>query len=150
MDGEPDATTSRPADGDPAGQAPSGTSEQPVRLLIPATPRHLRLARVTASTMAAELDFGLHDIEDLRVAVDELSALLIEDCPTGAVLELELQAVGGALRVTGHVAAPGLPAAELHPVARELLDLLGGEYAVEPADGERTFELLKQPRSASA
>ena len=128
----------------------SSGSGPAVRLLIPSSVRHLRLARVTASTMASDLSFDLQDIEDLRVAVDELAALLIEDCPSDAVLELSMQAAEGALRITGHVTVDGLSAPELHPVARELLDLLAGDYVLDSADGRRTFQLVKRPRSTSA
>lgn len=136
---DPDATAATAA-----GAAP------PVRLSIPSSTRHLRLARVTAATMASELSFGLADIEDLRVAVDELAALLIEDCPPDAVLELGFSTVDGALRVTGTVTGvatlPELPPAELHPVARELLDLVADAYEVAPAGAPRSFELTKRRR----
>ena len=52
---------------------------RPIRLTIPADFRYLRLARVTAAAIAADLDFSVQDIDDVRVAVDELAALLIED-----------------------------------------------------------------------
>lgn len=134
----------------PSGTAESNGAEPPVRLMIPSSVRHLRLARVTASTMASDLSFGLQDIEDLRVAVDELAALLIEDCPADAVLELRFDAVDGGLRINGRVAAPGLPAPTLHPVARELLELVADEYQFSPGDDSRSFDLVKRRRSPDA
>jgi serine/threonine-protein kinase RsbW len=134
----------------PAGEAAVGGGEPPVRLLIPSSVRHLRLARVTASTMASDLSFDLQDIEDLRVAVDELAALLIEDCPVDAVLELTFDAVDGGLRINGRIEAPGLPAPTLHPVARELLELVADEYEFSPEGDSRSFQLTKRRRSLRA
>lgn len=143
-----------PIDSAPGEEADVTESEPSVRLLIPSSPRHLRLARVTASTMATDLDFGLADIEDLRVAVDELAALLIQDCPADAVLELRFAALDGGLHVTGEVTGPSAPtfieAPVLHPVARELLDLVSDRYTVAPAGGARSFELVKRRRNPEA
>ena len=68
MTAGPDAT---PAD-DAAGASV-------IRLSIPAELRFLRIARLTAAGIAGDLGFGLQDVEDLRVAVDEMCAALIED-----------------------------------------------------------------------
>ena len=58
------------------------------KLVVPAVPSSLQLARLTASSLAADLDWPLDDIEDLRIAVDELTAALIAGAP-GETLELE-------------------------------------------------------------
>ena len=134
----------------PTGEAEVAREEPSVRLLIPSSVRHLRLARVTASTMATDLSFDLQDIEDLRVAVDELAALLIEDCPPNAVLELKFDAIDGGLRIYGQIEAPGLPAPTLHPVARELLELVADEYELSPDGDSRSFQLTKRRRSLKA
>jgi serine/threonine-protein kinase RsbW len=134
----------------PSSTAEVNGKEPPVRLLIPSSVRHLRLARVTASTMASDLSFDLQDIEDLRVAVDELAAILIQDCPPDAVLELRFDAVDGGLRINGQITVPGLPAAALHPVARELLELVADEYAFSPSGDSRSFELVKRRRRPEA
>ena len=53
--------------------------EAPVRLTIAPDPRHLRLARLAASSLAADLDYAVRDIDDLKVAIDELCAVLLVD-----------------------------------------------------------------------
>src|SRR5690349_21660149 len=95
-----------------------------VRLTIPPQPRYLRLARLTASGIAADLDLSLDAIDDLRVAVDELSALLLTDADQP--LELVFYVVGDRLRVTGscRTAAP----IEVDDVAREVLALTADDY----------------------
>jgi len=43
-----------------------------VRLTVPAMPEFLRLARVTAAGLASRLGFTFDQVEDLRLAIDEL------------------------------------------------------------------------------
>src|ERR687895_1148119 len=43
-----------------------------VRLVVPASPEYLRLVRLTAAGMASRLGFTFDEVEDLRIAVDEL------------------------------------------------------------------------------
>ena len=43
-----------------------------VRLTMPATPHLLRVARLTAAGLAGRLGFSFDEIEDVKIAVDEL------------------------------------------------------------------------------
>jgi hypothetical protein len=52
-----------------------------VELSIPAQPSLLQLVRLTAGVVASRADLGLDDVEDLRLAVDELCLPFIG--PTG-------------------------------------------------------------------
>ncbi|MGI8491320.1 MAG: anti-sigma regulatory factor [Acidimicrobiales bacterium] len=47
-------------------------SKDEVRLVVPALPEFLRLARVTAAGLASRLGFSYDEVEDLRLAIDEL------------------------------------------------------------------------------
>lgn len=49
-----------------------------VSLKFPASFEYIRLARLVASGLAAQVNFTLDDIEDLRIAVDELCSALVE------------------------------------------------------------------------
>lgn len=120
----------------------------PVMLSIPADPRLLRIARVTAASLAGDLPFTLQDIEDLRVAIDEAAAAAIEGVDPSASLALELRVEDGGLVVRGTVAGAG-SGAELHPVAQELLSLLADHYEAGVSGTDRTFRLTKRPRSAA-
>lgn len=62
------------------------TTEQPgvglagdsVELRVPADPAYLAVIRTAAAGLAARLDLTLDEIEDLRIAVDEACALLLD------------------------------------------------------------------------
>lgn len=72
-----------------------------VRLVLPADPEFLRLARVTAMGLASRLSFTLDEIEDLRIAIDELLyALIGSKGRTGRVV-LEYRTAGEGLEVVG-------------------------------------------------
>jgi len=49
-----------------------------ISLRFPASLEYIRLARLVASGLAAQMNFALDDIEDLRIAVDELCSALVE------------------------------------------------------------------------
>lgn len=123
------------------------TDHRHVELTLPADPRLLRVARVAAASMAAELPFTLQDVEDLRIAVDELAAVVIDGCTPDESLHLRFEIIGDELVVHGRV--PGAGAApELHAVAADLLGLVatGHELGVDGAD--RVFRFAKGPMAA--
>ena len=55
----------------------------PITLRIPASSAWVVLARTTATACCARLDFGVDRLEDVRLAVDEVAALLIADAVPG-------------------------------------------------------------------
>ena len=113
------------------------------KLVVPAVPSSLRLARLTASSLAADLDWPLDDIEDLRIAVDELTASLIAGAP-GETLELEFAQDGASLLVSGSCASTA-PLEPLDPLALELLELTTDHFTVDGGDGRRRFSIEKAP-----
>ena len=119
-----------------------------MRLVIPARARYLRLARLTAAGIGGDLGLGLEAIEDLRVAVDEVSAILIEGAVDGAELELVYRCVDEGLVIEGSCPNPGA-VPELHPVARELLAMTADDYSVHASAGVMSFRLVKRREVAS-
>lgn len=114
-----------------------------VQLSIPAHARMIRFARLTAATLAVDLAFSLEDIEDLRVAVDELSAAVIEGLDDATMLDLRFDIQGEDLVIDGEVQGTG-PAPALHPVAEELIQLIVDAYELTARDGSRVFRLVKR------
>jgi serine/threonine-protein kinase RsbW len=115
-----------------------------VELRLPAAPRYLRLARLTAAGLAGDLGFDMESLEDLRVAVDELCAAIIEGVEDSSTLELRYQPRGRGIRIDGQIVAPGDPV-QLHPVAEELLRMVADSYDVASTDGRRAFWVSKEP-----
>jgi hypothetical protein len=64
-------------------------SSDEVLLIVPALPEFLRLARVTAAGLAGRLGFNYDEVEDLRLAIDELCFGLTG--PTGRRGTVELR-----------------------------------------------------------
>lgn len=121
-----------------------------IRLVIPAAARYVRVARLAAGGVAADLGFDIESIEDLRVAIDEACTLLLEGCgDAGTEVEVELtyKMDGDTLVIEGRSPCrPGAPV-EVHPIARELLDLTSDQYEVGSDDGGRHFRLTKRRRA---
>ncbi|MCW2838246.1 MAG: rsbW, partial [Marmoricola sp.] len=57
-----------------------------VELRLPAESAYVAVLRMTTAGLAARLDFTLDDIEDLRMAVGEACALVLEHADPGGDL----------------------------------------------------------------
>ena len=130
------------------GASGAGDEAPRVHLSIPATSRYLRLARLTAAGLAGDLGYPVDAIEDLRIAVDELCAAIIEDTAGTTELALTHHETTGALVVEGTCKARSANTPELHGVARELLNMLADEYSIGAIDGYRNFRLVKYAESS--
>ncbi len=114
-----------------------------IRVVVPAETRFLRIARLTAAGVATDLDFDLRDIEDLRVAIDEMCAVLIDGAEPGVELELRYHVDGDHLEIEGRCDQAGDPP-EIHPVALELLSMTADEFGVTGDGASRSFRLVKR------
>jgi hypothetical protein len=116
-----------------------------VRLVVPATPEFLRLARVTAAGLGGRLGFSYDEIEDLRLAIDELCFGLTG--PTGRAGTVEITYLLGedglAVEGRGRFRDDITPASLSH-LSEIILGALVDEHElVSGADGPR-FRLLKR------
>lgn len=78
----------------------SRVTEETVRLRVPATLEYVRLVRLTTSGVASRLGFDVDEIEDLRVAVDELASVVIELAGDGP-LDVQFSVDDGSLHIAG-------------------------------------------------
>lgn len=117
-----------------------------VRLVVPATPEFVRLARVTASGLASRLGFTFDEVEDLRLAIDELCYVLIGSKGRPGTLYLRYAIVPGAVQVEGKGVFPdGSADGALAPLSEQILAALVDEYAVFRDDEEHpSFSLTKR------
>jgi serine/threonine-protein kinase RsbW len=111
----------------------------PVRLQLPPESQYLRLARLTAASLATDLDFDLEQIDDLKIAVDELCAVLLDDA--AGLLDLAFSLNGSAIVVEGRCPSASIRPIELHPIAEELLGIVADDFRLELSDSQRTFRL---------
>ena len=122
---------------------------EPVHLSVPAEPGSVRLARLVAAGVAADAGLSIDDTEDLRIAVSELVALLI-DGPDGggAVAGITYRRSPGEVEVEGEFRCPtpvvGSPVDDL---ALEILRVVVDDHAFEVDGDVRRFHLLKRARS---
>ncbi|MEV6109337.1 anti-sigma regulatory factor [Streptomyces sp. NPDC051940] len=62
-----------------------------VEVRLPAAGAYLSVLRTATAGLAARLDFTLDEIEDLRIAVDEACAILLQQAVPGSVLTCVFQ-----------------------------------------------------------
>jgi serine/threonine-protein kinase RsbW len=118
-----------------------------VRLTVPATPEYLRLARVTATGLASRLGFTYDQVEDLRLAIDELCFALIGTKGKLGTLSLRYEVDDFHLEVTGAgYFADDVPTGpSLNDFSRQILRALVDEYGVaRDDDGRPSFRLVKR------
>jgi serine/threonine-protein kinase RsbW len=107
-----------------------------VEVQIPADGAYLSVLRTATAGLAARLDFTLDEIEDLRIAVDESCAMLLQKAVPGSSLICRFDLGGDALAIT--VSAPTLDGATpaRDTFAWTVLTALAGEVdAVTGEDG---------------
>ena len=123
-----------------------------ITLTLPTRPEHIRLARLVASGLVAQLDYGLDDVEDLRIAVDELCFHLLGDTDDEVTLDesrtmdLIYSAEADSITITGRTGLSGA-VPEASELSEQILDALVDEHEVSGGDGIVTFRLKKARES---
>lgn len=108
-----------------ARSSETGTTDT-VHLRVPADPAYLAVIRTATAGLAARLDLTLDEIEDLRIAVDEACALLIDHQPhAGADLDAAFTLHPNALDVL--VTGPTLSLPRRTSFAWSVLEALVGQ-----------------------
>jgi serine/threonine-protein kinase RsbW len=122
------------------------STDDEVRLDVPATPEFLRLARITASGLASRLGFSYDEVEDLRLALDELCFALIGSKGRPGTVQLRYTLDDGGLEVTGTGRFDSETAdAALTDFSRQILSALVDEYDVYRDDkANPSFRLVKR------
>ncbi len=101
-----------------------------VRLVVPRALEYVPLTRVTVAGYAARLGFDVDEIEDSRIAVDELARILVE-VGDGATIDLALEGAGQRLEISGSTScAPGIHPPQLDPITAQILGAICHDYGV--------------------
>jgi hypothetical protein len=107
----------------------------------------MRLARLVASGVATTCGLPLEEVEDFRVAVDEVCATLIE-AGAGQPIRLTFGVGEGTLVVTGttndvdHLG----PDEDRLALSRQILDVIAETHRFSRMDGQATFEVVTRLR----
>lgn len=123
-----------------------------VELSIPVTADLVVLARLTAATIAARAGFGVEDIEDLRLAVEELCLSLVRSDDDGR-LQFTFECTSDTITVTcGFEPQPGWDGSAsgaADDLSLRILDALVDEHGREQRQG-RLCAWLRKRRVPSA
>lgn len=119
--------------------------QEPVEVVVPATGEHLRIVRLTAASIGATCGLDVEQLDDLRIAIDELCTMLIGHAPPNSRLQSTLQADGGRLSIDGQLAGR-IAGLTIDPVSRLILDELDVDWS--SAAPHPSFHLAAPPTSA--
>ncbi|MBW3537581.1 MAG: hypothetical protein KY395_07420 [Actinobacteria bacterium] len=129
------------------GGSPADPKVPEVHLGVPATPEFVRLARVTATGLASRAGFSIDEVEDLRLAIDELCFTLIGAKGRPGQLALRYRLDGSALEVVGAVNGTEGVVPHLSEWSDKILDALVDEHEMGPSQGDddtHRFRMLKR------
>ena len=110
------------------------TAPDCVRVEIPAETINMAIARTVAAAMAARADLTLDQIEDVRLAMDEGLAYIIEVVPDGTMVTCELCVAEGVVSATLTSTVTSSTVAEPNPFAWTVLTALVGDVDLRVDD----------------
>jgi serine/threonine-protein kinase RsbW len=120
-------------------------NEERIELVLPADKRMVRVARLVASGVATTAGFDVEEVEDLRIAVDELCTALVEGGDGGALL-LGFDLGDGEVSIIGTTSATGVAAFEPERLAlsRQILAVVVDNYDLHTDHGQISVRLHKR------
>ncbi|KAB2808900.1 anti-sigma factor [Pimelobacter simplex] len=124
--------------------AAGGVTDDPdeVELRLPADGAYASVLRTLTAGLAARVDFTMDDIEDLRIAVSEAAAMVLDEADDDAALDCRFQLGAGrlALTIATTAAAPSSP--DYESFGWQVLATLADEAAIDAAPGRYAVRLV--------
>jgi serine/threonine-protein kinase RsbW len=116
-----------------------------VTVRIPAQPEYLQIVRLISAGLASRLGFTIDDIEDLKIAVDELAAYMTGSGGREGTLEFVFEVIGDRVQIRGigHFTDQRKMRTELTEFSRMILETVTDEASLGHPDGTPTFKLVK-------
>src|SRR5665213_1675479 len=109
-------------------------TDEAVKLSVPASLEYVRIVRLTGSGVASRLGFDVEEIENFRVALDELASMAI-DVACGGELEMTFFTTDTELRVEGRAPiADGVEVA-VESLTAQILKAVIDDYELRADDG---------------
>ena len=112
-----------------------------VEVKVPADGAFVSVLRTTTAGLAARLDFTIDEIEDLRIAVGEASALVLLDAAGGSDLWCRFFLGERAITVTTTVLVDHPVVPDFQSFTWTVLSTLASEATVDVVDGTYTVTL---------
>ena len=116
-----------------------------VELRLPADSAYASVLRTTTAGLAARLDFPLDDIEDLRIAVGEASAMVLPAATAGSDLTCRFYMRPGELTVSIGVSVDDDVTPDYDSFAWQVLTTLATSAAASNGGGNFTITLTMEP-----
>jgi serine/threonine-protein kinase RsbW len=126
----------------PTGSGDDGRAD--VELRLPADSAYVSVLRTTSAGLAARLDFTLDDIEDLRMAVGEASALVLREADPGSDLRCEFFMFPGELVFQVGVPSRKATAPDDDSFAWQVLTTLATKASASTDDNRFTITVTMQ------
>ena len=119
-----------------------------VWLTVPPFSEYLRTVRLVAADAAVRAGLDYDEVEDFRIAVDELCHLLMSS--TDHEISVSFGVVGRCVLARGRTRRrPGTPLAHLNDLSRTIIDSVADHHELTDRDGELGFAVMKVTRSSS-
>jgi serine/threonine-protein kinase RsbW len=115
-----------------------------VELRLPADSAFASVLRTTTAGLAARLDFPIDDIEDLRIAVGEASAMVLPEAAAGSDLTCRFYMAPGELTVSVAVEVDAPVSPDLDSFAWQVLTTLATGARSEYLDGSFVITLTME------
>jgi serine/threonine-protein kinase RsbW len=119
-----------------------------VELRLPADSAYVSVLRTTTAGLAARLDFPIDDIEDLRIAVGEASAMVLPEAQQGSDLLCLFFLAPGELTVKVEVTSAQPVEPDYDSFAWQVLSTLATSAAAESGAETFSVSLTMQPVGA--
>lgn len=134
---------------DPASGSAGATARDAVTVRMPADGAYLSVLRTATAGLAARLDFTLDEIEDMRIAVDEACAMLLNQAIPGSFLDCDFTLGRDAITISVSVSCltPRVPASDTF--AWTVLTALAGSVDAQVGPGDLLTIVLRKSRDSS-
>jgi serine/threonine-protein kinase RsbW len=125
------------------------TADQSISIKIPASPEYIQVLRLVAAGLAARLSFTLEDIEDLKIAVDELSAYITGAHGRSGTLAVDFTLHDDRIEIkgTGKYAEGYDVRTDLTEFSRMILETVTDSADLNASDGLPVFSIVKSKSS---
>ncbi|MEY2432604.1 MAG: serine/threonine-protein kinase RsbW [Acidimicrobiaceae bacterium] len=117
-----------------------------IELVLPADTRLVRIARLVASGVATTAGFDVDEVEDLRIAVDELCTAMVEG-GNGSALQLGFDLGDGEVTVVGTTQAAADGAAfepDRLALSRQILAVVADDHELNAENGQIRVRVRKK------